>query len=145
MAVTALTGWAVGCDPYPKPDRLMYYRAIYEGMPARQEDGSESDAKEFFGTETYNYLSHWHTKRMSSARAEFAGAKNIRGIFNQHHHFTPSLCKTDEAHNAMMAKGRELIKGGFLTRTRETVRACARYQKCCFLNMFLKRCGAVAS
>ena len=77
--------------------------------------------------ETYNYLSHWHTKRMSSARAEFAGAKNIRGIFNTHHHFTPNLCKTDEAHEAMMVKGRDLIKGEDLRRGR-MMDSCARFQ-----------------
>ena len=111
MAKVALLSWAVGCDPYPKPEDLVYYRAVMEGMPRHEVDGERSDPQEFFGAATYTYLMHWHTKRMSSARSEYSGVKNIRGVFNATHHFTPDRCKTDEELEEMMAKGRELLKG----------------------------------
>jgi hypothetical protein len=68
--MNALIGWGVGCDPYAKPEELMYHRAVLEGMPA-MDDGQRSDPKMFFGKDTYNYLICWHTKRMSSTRGEF--------------------------------------------------------------------------
>jgi hypothetical protein len=46
MAVNALIGWGVGCDPYAKPEDLMYYRAVMEGMPA-MDGGERSDPKIF--------------------------------------------------------------------------------------------------
>ena len=111
LAKVAMIGWAVGCDPYPKPEDLMYYRAVMEGMERCEVDGEKNDPKEFFGAATYAYLMHWHTKRMSSARAEYSGVKNIRGVFNATHHFTPDMCRTDEALEELLAKGRELVKG----------------------------------
>ena len=111
LAKVALISWAVGCDPYPKPEDLLYYRAVMEGMERCEVDGIRNDPKEFFGAATYAYLLHWHTKRMSSARAEYSGVKNIRGVFNATHHFTPDMCRTDEALEELLAKGRELVKG----------------------------------
>ncbi|GAQ92918.1 hypothetical protein KFL_012010030 [Klebsormidium nitens] len=112
LAKVALISWAVGCDPYPKPEDLLYYRAVMEGMERCEVDGVKNDPKEFFGAATYAYLLHWHTKRMSSARAEYSGVKNIRGVFNATHHFTPDKCRTDEALEELLAKGRELVKDG---------------------------------
>jgi hypothetical protein len=59
----------------------MYHRAVMKGMPA-MDSGERSDPKTFFGKDTYNYLMYWHcTKRMSSTKGEFLGAKGIRGLF----------------------------------------------------------------
>jgi hypothetical protein len=76
MAVNALNGWGVGCDPYAKPEELMYHRAVLEGMPA-MDGGERSDPKMFFGKDTYNYLTYWHTKRMFSTKGEFSGATGV--------------------------------------------------------------------
>ena len=112
MAVVAMIGWGKDCDPYPKPETLMKYRAMIEGMPEYELDGSPSDPKEFLGEANYKYLMHWHTKKMSSTRGEFAGVKGVRGIFAQHEHFNMDLCKSDQQTAEMKAKGEELLKGG---------------------------------
>ena len=89
----------------------MYYRAVMEGMERYEVDGSRNAPQEFFGAATYAYLMHWRTKRMSSARAEYSGVKNIRCGFNVIHHFSPDKCRTDEELEELLAKGRELLKG----------------------------------
>jgi hypothetical protein len=78
MSVTALVGWGKGCDPYIKPETMMYYRAIIDGMPALYPDGKEACPESYFGTATYKYLKSLHTKSMSSTRGEFSGTKGIR-------------------------------------------------------------------
>jgi hypothetical protein len=78
MSVTALVGWGKGCDPYIKPETMMYYRAIIDGMPASYPDGKEACPESYFGTATYEYLKSLHTKSMSSTRGEFFETKGIR-------------------------------------------------------------------
>ena len=56
MAVNALIGWGVGCDPYAKPEELMYHRAIMEGMPAT--DGGEEERPEDILRQGYVRVSH---------------------------------------------------------------------------------------
>lgn len=113
----------------------MYYRAVMEGMERCEVDGQRNDPQEFFGAATYNYLLHWHTKRMSSARAEYSGVKNIRGVFNNTHRFCPEGCKTDEALEELLAKGRELLKGEELPIATGVLLCCRALeirQKICF-------------
>lgn len=112
MAICCLTGWNKDCDPYPAPELLVKARAMMEGMPEFETSGEPTDVQAFLGEANYKYLMHWHTKRMSSTRGEFSGAKGIRGIFSQHEHFNPELCKTDAAAAEMKAKGEALLKGG---------------------------------
>jgi hypothetical protein len=73
MGVNVLIGWGVGCDPYAKPEDLMYYRAVMEGMPA-MDGGERSDPKIFFGKDTCNYLIYWHTKRRVFESQEYPWA-----------------------------------------------------------------------
>jgi hypothetical protein len=110
MAVNALIGWGVGCDPYAKPEDLMYYRAVMEGMPA-MDGGERSDPKIFFGKDTYNYPMYWHTKRMSSTRGEFSGAKGIRGLFTASTHYDPSRANGEGKLNEQKELARKLLKG----------------------------------
>lgn len=113
MAVVAMIGWAKDCDPYPTPEVLVKNRAIMEGMPEYEVDGSPSDPKAFLGEANYRYLMHWHTKRMSSTRGDFSGVKGIRGIFTSHEKINLELCKDDEEAAEMKAKADALLKGGF--------------------------------
>ena len=110
MAVNALIGWGVGCDPYAAPEDLIYHRALMEGMPA-MDGGEESDPKIFFGKDTYDYLLYWHTKRMSSTRGEFSGAKGIRGLFTASTHFDPARARRDEKVAEQSELARKLLKG----------------------------------
>ena len=110
MAVNALIGWGVGCDPYAKPEELMYHRATMEGMPAT--DGRRrSDPLIFFGKDTYEYLMYWHTKRMSSTRGEFSGAKGIRGLFTTMTHYDPSRANTEAKVQEQETLAKKLLKG----------------------------------
>lgn len=112
MAVVAMIGWAKDCDPYPLPEVLLKYRAIIEGMPEYERDGSPSDPKAFFGEATYQYLLHWHTKRMSSTRGDFSGVKGIRGYFASHEKINFELCKDDKELAEMKERAMELLTGG---------------------------------
>jgi hypothetical protein len=62
MSMTALVGWGKGCNPYIKPETMMYYRAIIDGMPASYPDGKEACPESYFGTATYEYLKSLHTQ-----------------------------------------------------------------------------------
>lgn len=114
MAVVAMIGWAKDCDPYPLSEVLVKYRAVMEGMPEYEFDGSPSDPKESLGEANYRYLMAWHTKRMSSTRGDFAGVKGIRGYFASHEKWNFELCKDDVELAEMKAKAQELMKGGYL-------------------------------
>jgi hypothetical protein len=110
MAVNALIGWGVGCDPYAKPEELMYHRAVVEGMRA-MDGGERSDPKILFGKYTYNFLMYWHTKRMSNTRGEFSGAKGIRGLFTASTHYDLSRANGEEKVKKHKELGRMLLKG----------------------------------
>jgi hypothetical protein len=110
MAVNALIGWGVGCDPYAKPEELMYHRAVLEGMPA-MDNGERSDPKMFFGKDTYNYLMYWHTKRMSSTRGEFSRAKGIRGLFTASTHYNLVRANGEEKVKEQKELATKLLKG----------------------------------
>jgi hypothetical protein len=88
----------------------MYYRAVMEGMPA-MDGGERSDPKMFFGKDTHNYLMYLHTKRMSSTRGEFSGAKGIRGLFTASTHYDPSRANGEEKVKEQKELGRKLLKG----------------------------------
>ena len=111
MAVVAMIGWAKDCDPYPKPETLVKYRAMIEGMPEYEIDGSPSDPKAFLGEANYRYLMGWHTKRMSSTRGDFSGVKGVRGYFSSHEKFNLELCKDDEELAEMKARAVDLLTG----------------------------------
>jgi hypothetical protein len=110
MAVDELIGWGVGCDPYVKPEELMYHRAVLEGMPA-MDGGQRSDPKMFFGKDTYNYLMYWHTKRMSSTRGEFLRTKSIRGLFTASTHYDPVRANGKEKVKEQKELATKLLKG----------------------------------
>jgi hypothetical protein len=119
MAVNALIGWGVGCDFYAKPEKLMYYRAVMEGMPA-MDGGERSDPKIFFGKDTYKVIrctgiprDSWYASilRMSSTRGEFLGAKRIRGLFTASTHYDPSRANGEEKLNEQKELARKLLKG----------------------------------
>jgi hypothetical protein len=65
----------------------------------------------FFGKDTYNYLMYWHTKRMSSTRGEFLGAKGIRGLFSVSTHYDPSRAIGEGKLNEHKELARKLLKG----------------------------------
>ena len=111
MAITCMIGWAPECDPYPKPETLLKARAIMEGMPELAPDDTPNDPIVYLGEENAQYLESWHLKRLSSARAEFAGAKGIRGYFSSHEGFSFERCKSDEALAEMKVKAEKLLKG----------------------------------
>jgi hypothetical protein len=110
MAVNALIGWGVGCDPYVKPKELMYHRAVLEGMPA-MDGGQRSDPKMFFSKDTYNYLMYCHTKRLSSTRGEFLEAKGIRGLFTASTHYDPVRANGEEKVKEQKELETKLLKG----------------------------------
>jgi hypothetical protein len=110
MEVNALIGWGVGCDLYIKPKELMYHRAVLEGMPA-MDGGQRSDPKMFFGKDTFNYLMYWHTKRMSSTRGEFSGAKGIRGLFIASTHCDLVRANGEEKVKEQKELATKLLKG----------------------------------
>src|SRR6476469_9062546 len=111
MSVTALVGWGVGCDPYAKPETLMYYRAIMEGMPPTYPDGNKACAESYFGEQTYEYLKSLHTKSLSSTRGEYTGTKGIQGIFSDKTSYRPENAETEEERVACEEKAKELLKG----------------------------------
>jgi hypothetical protein len=110
MALNELIGGGVGCDPYAKPEELMYHRAVLEGMPA-MDDGQRSDPKMFFGKKTYNYLMYWHAKRMSNTRGEFSGAKGIRGLFTASTNYDPVRANGVEKVKEQKELATKLLKG----------------------------------
>jgi hypothetical protein len=110
MSVTALVGWGKGCDPYIKPETMMYYRPIIDGMPASYPDGKEACPASYFGTANYEYLKSLHTKSMSSTRGEFSGTKGIRGIFSEKELYRPENAETEEDVKACEEKAKELLK-----------------------------------
>jgi hypothetical protein len=109
-AVNALVGWEVGCDPHAKPEELMYYRAVMEGMPA-MDGGERSDPKMFFGKDTNNYLMYWHTKRMSSTRGEFSGCQGYPWAVYRIDTLRPSRANGEEKVKEQKELGRKLLKG----------------------------------
>jgi hypothetical protein len=111
MSVTTLVGWGNGCNPYIKPETMMYQRAIIDGMLASHPDGKEACAESYFGTANYEYLKSLHTKSMSSTRGEFYGIKGIRGIFSKKESYHPENAETKEDVKACKEKAKELLKG----------------------------------
>jgi hypothetical protein len=89
---------------------LIYHRAVLEGMPV-MDGGQRSDPKTFFGKDTYNYLMYWHTKRMSSTRGEFSGAKGIRGLFTASTHYDPVRANGEEKVKEQKELAIKLLKG----------------------------------
>jgi hypothetical protein len=109
MAVNALIGWGVRCNSYAKLEGLMCHRAVLEGMPA-MDGGQRSDPKMFFGKDTYNYLTYWHTKRMSSTREDFLRAKGIRGLFTALTHYDPVCANGEEKVKEQKELATKLLK-----------------------------------
>jgi hypothetical protein len=92
MSVATLLGWGKGCDPYIKPETMMYYRAIIDGMQASYPDGKEACTGSYFGTANYEYLKSLHTKSMSSPRGEFSWDQGYSGYLQQKGIVPPQEC-----------------------------------------------------
>jgi hypothetical protein len=108
MSVCALVGWGAGCDPYIKPETMICYRAIIDGMPALYPNGKVACPESYFGTETFEYLKSLHTKSMSSTRGEFSRTK---GIFSEKESYRPKNAEAEEAVKACKEKAKKLLKG----------------------------------
>jgi hypothetical protein len=111
MSVTALVGWEKGCYPYIKPETMLYYRAIIDGMPASYPNGNEACAESYFETANYEYLKSLHTKSMSSTRGEFSGTKGFRSIFSEKESYRPKNAAIEKDVKACEEKAKELLKG----------------------------------
>ena len=111
MAVACLQGDCLGAEMYPSKERLVYWRAVLDGMDPIGPDGMETDPMTHFKTKkNYNYVASEHLKACSSKRGELSGAKGIRGLFEARTTFNLSRPKTPEAVLLMRALG-EGLKG----------------------------------
>lgn len=97
MAVACLQGNCVDADIYPSRDKLVYWRAVCDGMDPITEDGEKNDPHTFYGSKkNYEYLAREHLKACSSKRGELSGTKGIRGVFEAKTSFNLARAKTEE-------------------------------------------------
>lgn len=104
MAVACLQGNCNEAEMYPSREKLVYWRAVLEGMEPTGLDGMPNDPKEYFENgNNYNYLVGEHLKACSSKRGELAGKKGIRGVFETKTTFNMARAKTPLEVMAMTA------------------------------------------
>lgn len=97
MAVACLQGNCVDADIYPSRDKLVYWRAVCDGMDPITEDEEKNDPHTFYGSKkNYEYLAREHLKACSSKRGELSGTKGIRGVFEAKTSFNLARAKTEE-------------------------------------------------
>ena len=97
MAVACLQGNCLDAEMYPSRDKLVYWRAVHDGMPPIGPDGFKTDPSTFYRSKKdFEYVAREHLKACSSKRGELSGTKGIRGLFEAKTSFNLSRANTPD-------------------------------------------------